>query len=130
MASVLVVDDSRLVRQSLVRALGDLFTVTDCAAAQTAIELIDQTRFDCLILNPLLAVNSGFELLYEIQSHQDLRDLPVVLLTHDRRYCYKHRATLKQIGVVAVWVFVDIDIGRARNYISRLCRRRSSLDIK
>ena len=105
---VLLVDDSRLIRQTLAEFLADDFTVFDCAFGQQAIKVIDNHQPDWLILNPVLAYNSGFELLYEIQSHPDLRGLATIIISHDKGYFDRHRSTLEAVNVQAVLSFVDL----------------------
>jgi DNA-binding response OmpR family regulator len=46
-----------------------------------AIELIDEVNPDVIILDILLESTTGFTLLHELQSHDDLARIPVIAIT-------------------------------------------------
>ena len=106
--AVLIVEESLLLRQQLSRWLGGDCRLFDCNSAQAAIESLDRQPTDWLILNPLLAGNSGFELLYEIQAHPDLRRIKTILLTPGPSHYGRHRGALSHLNIVDVKNWSDI----------------------
>ena len=73
--NILVVDDSKIIRQTIKTFLKSEHIIYTAASAQEAIIVIDCQPVDLIIMNPLLTHNSGIELLYEIHSHADLRHI-------------------------------------------------------
>ena len=112
---VLIVDESPLLRRRLAGWLRGDCQVVDCDSAQAAIEAIDRQPADWLILNPLLAPNSGFELLYEIQAYPDLRRIRTIILTLGPSHYGRHRRALDCLNVVDVKSWADI----SRQYLRR-----------
>lgn len=107
--AVLIVDESRLLRQRLAGWLKRDFRVRACDSAQAAIESLDRRPADWLILNPLLAANSGFELLYEISSHPDLRPTRTLLLTAGPQFYGSSSAALARLNVAATATWAGLN---------------------
>jgi HAMP domain-containing protein/CheY-like chemotaxis protein/signal transduction histidine kinase len=80
--SLLVVEDDKAQRDSIVQLIGAadlrLVTAEDGASALAA---LDNSHFDCMVLDLTLPDISGFELLDKIGSDVRLRDLPIVVYT-------------------------------------------------
>lgn len=123
--SVLVVEESALLRQQLLRWLGGDCRVSGCDSAQAAIETLDRSPADWLILNPLLATNSGFELLYEIQAHPDLRQVRTILLSVGPSHYGHHRSALACLNIVDIKSWADVSRQYFRQKI--LAKRRLRL---
>ena len=102
MKTVVIAEDSYLVRQSVAGWLEGEFSVHVADNAHLALRLIDRHRADYLVLNPLLAGNSGWELLYEVSTWSDLRRLKTVLLSQEADYLRAHRQSLRELNVRAV----------------------------
>jgi CheY-like chemotaxis protein len=80
--SLLVVEDDPAQRDSIVSLIGnnDIHMVTvDNGAA--ALEALQTSHFDCMVLDLTLPDISGFDLLDQIASYERLRDLPIVIYT-------------------------------------------------
>ncbi|MCC2958499.1 response regulator [Massilia sp. IC2-477] len=80
--SLLVVEDDMAQRESIVNLIGnaDIHMVTvDTGAA--AMEALESSHFDCMVLDLTLPDISGFDLLDRIGGNERLRDLPVVIYT-------------------------------------------------
>lgn len=97
MKKIILVEDSFLLRREL-KALLKGFKIYATHDPHQALELLDRHRADWLIINPLLAKNSGLELLYEINTWPDLR-VKVILLTADQSFFQRHWPTLRQLNV-------------------------------
>jgi HAMP domain-containing protein/CheY-like chemotaxis protein/signal transduction histidine kinase len=80
--SLLVVEDDKAVRDSIVHLIGanDLRLVT-ADDGKSALEALESSHFDCMVLDLTLPDISGFDLLDQIGQNQRLRDLPVVIYT-------------------------------------------------
>ncbi|WP_165404019.1 response regulator [Egicoccus halophilus] len=81
-AHLLVVDDEReltqLIRLNLQQAG---FTVRTAADGREALDLLREQRPDLLLLDVMMPSLDGWGVLAELQSHEGLADLPVVMLT-------------------------------------------------
>ena len=105
MKKIILVEDSYLIRRALVTLLTDDFQVHATDNAHRGLELIDQYGADWLLLNPVLAKNSGLELLYEISSWTDLRPIKTILLTQEMEYFLRYKTVLKELNIVHVLPF-------------------------
>jgi DNA-binding response OmpR family regulator len=73
-ASVLVVDDSRLVRRRLVMLLRDLegeVVIAEAGDSREALDALHRTRPDVVILDLNLPGKSGFDVLRDIRQQPD-----------------------------------------------------------
>ncbi len=80
--SLLVVEDDPAQRDAIVSLIGnnDIHMVTvDHGAA--ALEALQSSHFDCMVLDLTLPDISGFDLLDQIGKKPELRDLPIVIYT-------------------------------------------------
>lgn len=66
--SVLIVDDEKIIRDSLRDWLQDGYNVTTCETGEEAIELVKNHDFDVLILDVRLTGKSGLQVLKEIKE--------------------------------------------------------------
>lgn len=100
MRVLLVEDDAWYAdqQQRILREAG--YEVVWAHDAHEAIERIDTTRFDALVVDVLLAHNTVMTLLHELQSSDDTARLPVVVYTAQAGMLTL--ATLAPYGVVAL----------------------------
>lgn len=82
-SSVLVVDDSRMMRLALIRALNALGfnNITEAANGRQAVELIQQQSFDLMLLDMEMPEMNGMEVLTEIRNNTKLSGLPVIVIS-------------------------------------------------
>ena len=80
--SLLVVEDDKAQRDAIVQLIGasDLRLVT-AEDGKTAMEALESSHFDCMVLDLTLPDVSGYELLDRIGQNERLRDLPIVIYT-------------------------------------------------
>jgi DNA-binding NarL/FixJ family response regulator len=80
--NVVLVEDNILMSQHFERLLRKAgYTVATSAHALGAIKLIDQLKPDVIILDMLLTGSTALPLLHELQSHDDLAPIPVVIVS-------------------------------------------------
>lgn len=80
--SILVVDDSVVVRKSLTRKLQARgFSVQEAHNGRSAFDLLKSRRFQAVITDIDMPLMDGVELLQEIRRHPDLQDTPVAVLS-------------------------------------------------
>jgi two-component system chemotaxis response regulator CheY len=80
---VLVVDDSKVMREMVVaclRAVDDL-TFTHAASGLEAIEQLSLRSFDLVVLDLNMPDIHGLEVVQFVRSHTLFRELPIVVLT-------------------------------------------------
>ena len=97
-----MVDDSLIIRRALGSSLQNEHIVYTISSAQAAISMIDSEAIDLIIMNPLLAHNSGMELLYEIHSHTDLRHVMTILIAANPNYFRRYLQSLEKLNVRAI----------------------------
>lgn len=82
MRTILAVDDSRTNLHILGRRLGHLgYMVVLCDNGPEALDLIAARGFDLVLLDLVMPVMSGQDVLNEIRGSRDTADLPVIMLT-------------------------------------------------
>lgn len=80
---VLLVEDDHWLAELEMSVLSDAgYTVHHAPHALAAIDLVDATQPDVIILDVLLGGSTAFALLHELQSYTDTRKVPVVLCTN------------------------------------------------
>lgn len=80
--SILVIDDDPTMRAALVRLLEDEGYQVESAADGTQLEKVFQNNsFDLILLDIGLPWVNGFELTEVIKSHEDLKHIPIVLIS-------------------------------------------------
>jgi CheY-like chemotaxis protein/HAMP domain-containing protein len=79
---LLVVEDNEIERQSIVALLShEDVEITTAGTGAEALEVLRDTRFDCVILDLRLPDISGFELMENIRQNPERRELPIVVCT-------------------------------------------------
>jgi CheY-like chemotaxis protein len=79
---LLVVDDDEHVRTELTELLGgDDVQITAVGTIEGALEALEASAVDCMVLDLRLDEESGFTLLERLHADQALRDLPVIIYT-------------------------------------------------
>lgn len=82
MTRVLIVEDDTWQRQHVSRVLAKHgFQTAESAHALEAIDRIDVFKPDVIVLDIMLPGPNGFVLLHELQSHSDLAQIPIVVMT-------------------------------------------------
>lgn len=100
-APVLLVEDDEWLAQSYSRLLvREGFATVHATHAMAAIDMIDAERPSVIVLDLLLHGTTALALLHELQSHPDLADIPVLLITTIADEV--SASDLKAYGVVAV----------------------------
>jgi HAMP domain-containing protein/CheY-like chemotaxis protein/signal transduction histidine kinase len=80
--SLLVVDDEKMQRDSIVSLIGDSdLRIVAVENGADALEALRTSHFDCMVLDLTLPDISGFDLLDVIGKEPNLRDLPIVIYT-------------------------------------------------
>lgn len=80
--SVLVVDDNRMDRLKISRALntGD-YTVSEASGGLEALEMLQSQDFHLVLLDMLMPEVNGFQVLEQMQSDQRLAKIPVIMVS-------------------------------------------------
>lgn len=79
---VLIVEDETWQADVFVRQLSASYEVTLVTNGYAAINAIDDQIPDVIILDVLLAGSTGFSLIHELKSHDDLATIPIILITN------------------------------------------------
>lgn len=81
--TILIVEDDEWLAEQHARTLEEAgYHASFVTHALAAMDIIDDTRPDVIVLDVLLAGPNAFTLLHELQSHTDLAGIPVILCTN------------------------------------------------
>ena len=79
---ILVVDDNRMNRIKLVRGLEQQDYAIDTAEnGREALEMLRAQSFELVLLDIMMPEVNGFQVLEEMKSNPDLRDIPVIVIS-------------------------------------------------
>jgi CheY-like chemotaxis protein len=80
--SLLVVEDDETQRDAILQLVGDRdIKITAVASGKQALEALQSSHFDCMVLDLTLPDISGFDLMEKIGQDKALRDLPIIIYT-------------------------------------------------
>ena len=80
--SLLVVDDNEMNRDLLTRRLERQgYQVTVAVDGLQALEKLDQADFDLVLLDIMLPVMNGYQVLEHLKADQSLSHIPVIIIT-------------------------------------------------
>jgi DNA-binding response OmpR family regulator len=80
--SLLVVDDNEMNRDMLGRRLQRQgYRVTMAVDGRQALDIMSQQPFDLVLLDIMLPVMNGYEVLEELRASQSLSQIPVIITT-------------------------------------------------
>ena len=80
--SVLVVDDNRMNRLKMARALKTGgYEVSEASGGQEAVEMLRSQVFDLVLLDLLMPELDGFHVLEQMKSDQLLSNIPVIVVS-------------------------------------------------
>ncbi len=79
---VLVIDDEEMIRRILRTYLAKWgFLVTEASDGEEALQEMAKDNFDLLICDILMPRKNGWEVLQEVKSNPQTKDIPVIVLT-------------------------------------------------
>jgi len=78
---ILVVDDEPPLRELVVVTLGDAFVCDEVGDGDAALELLDQTKYDLVMLDVMMPGTNGTDVLRKMRENEALRDVPVVVMS-------------------------------------------------
>jgi CheY-like chemotaxis protein len=82
MAKVLVVDDSEFFRTLFTKALTDAgFEVETAENGRQAVDILLASPAELVLLDLVMPVMTGEEALAEIKKHEEIKNVPVIMLT-------------------------------------------------
>jgi CheY-like chemotaxis protein len=83
--NVLVVDDDPSIRKMMVAALKrDGYKFAEAANGQEALDMMRERRPDVVLLDLMMPILSGWDVLRERESDPRLRDIPVIIVSATR----------------------------------------------
>jgi two-component system alkaline phosphatase synthesis response regulator PhoP len=78
---ILVVDDEPPLRELVIVTLGDAYACDEAADGDAALEQLRTQRYDVVMLDVMMPGRSGIDVLREMRSDDDLREIPVVVMS-------------------------------------------------
>ncbi len=82
-ARVLVVDDSKMIRMGILRALRQLglVQIEEASNGREALSRIDKDNFDLMLLDIEMPEMNGMQVLQEMRANDSIRHLPVIVIS-------------------------------------------------
>lgn len=81
--SILIVEDDKWLAQQYARVLNNAgYDAVVALNALAAIQMIDDSQPDAIVLDVLLTGSTAFALLHELQSYGDTGEIPIILCTN------------------------------------------------
>src|SRR3989339_1226634 len=105
---VLIVEDDTVLANALSLALKDKYTISLATDGKEAEEMIAKDRPDLILLDLLLPIMNGFEVLRSLRANESARNVPVVVLTNFEQETSIEEAM--KMGVKYYIVKANIDI--------------------
>lgn len=85
---------------------------------QTALDGVDHHNPDVIVLEPQLGKHNGIEFLYELRSHEDWLNVPVVLYASNRHVLEPEFAKAwKQLGVKQILYKPETSVAKLKKVI-------------
>ena len=82
MAKILVVEDTANIQKFLQYQLGKLgHEISVASDGAQALAMVEAERPDVVILDVMMPVKNGFEVVLELQSNQSTNSIPVIMLS-------------------------------------------------
>jgi diguanylate cyclase (GGDEF)-like protein len=82
LGNLLIVDDEEMNRDMLSRRLElEGFTVTTAGGGEEALRLVEEQNFDAVLLDIMMPVQNGYEVLAEIRKSHTSLELPILMVT-------------------------------------------------
>ena len=113
---VLAVDDNRMSRLKMARALQNDYQVTQAQGGQEALALLRSQPFHLVLLDIEMPDVDGFEVLRQMKEEPSLRDIPVIVVsgmedTHSIERC---------LGMGAIdYIAKPIDLAQLKARVDR-----------
>jgi CheY-like chemotaxis protein len=97
--NLLVVEDDEQQRASLVELIGggEDVQVTAVGSSEEALEALERTRFDCMVIDLKLPQMGGFELLERLKEDERFSSIPVIVYT-GKELTRREETKLKQFS--------------------------------
>jgi len=82
-ATILLVDDFQIVRKTLKHHLRSMGFVNfeEASDGQMALEVMEETKIDLILLDWNMPVKSGLDFLKDIKANEKFEKIPVIMLT-------------------------------------------------
>lgn len=118
--SIVAVDDSRIVLQTLEGILGDSYDFQGFLKGEKALEYIEMFPPELIILDVEMPEMDGYEVLKEIMKKENLSNIPVIFLTsNNEREDVIKAATYGADDYVLKPVNRDVLIGKMEALLNR-----------
>ena len=116
---VLVAEDDRFLRRASVAALRSAgYTVIEAADGEQAIRAAKAESPDLILLDLLMPIFSGLEVLHAIRAEDGTRDTPVIILSNSSRA--EDIVEGQKLGVIKYLVKADISLQELRDIVKEV----------
>jgi len=108
MSKILLIDDSSVnnfLLESILEDKGHDISATN--DPEEGVEMVKQIMPDLILLDVMMPIMDGFDVLSKIREDQTTKDIPVIMVTADLSFASKKRAT--EIGI-SDYILKPVDI--------------------
>ena len=101
--AILIVDDSRLNRETLADILKDKYNIIEAEDGRSGLEVLEKRKDDIVlvILDIVMPGMDGFAFMEEARTRESIRNIPIVVATTENDY-----QTEKRCLELGVWDFI------------------------
>ena len=101
--AILIVDDSRLNRETLAAILKDKYNIIEAEDGRSGLEVLEKRKDDIVlvILDIVMPGMDGFAFMEEARTRESIRNIPIVVATTENDY-----QTEKRCLELGVWDFI------------------------
>lgn len=114
---VLIVEDDLVLSKALEKSLGERYEVLTAYDGVEAETKIYETKPDLILLDLLLPIKNGFEILRNLRNDGEMKEVPVVILTNFEQDSSIEEGTA--LGVKEYVVKANIDIDEVPGIVAR-----------
>ena len=122
--AILIVDDSRLNRETLAAILKDKYNIIEAEDGRSGLEILEKRKDDIVlvILDIVMPGMDGFAFMEEARTRESIRNIPIVVATTETDY-----QTEKRCLELGVWDFIPKVFRSDRNILAgrgklRICK--------
>ena len=120
-ATILLAEDDRFLRRAMEVALGKRgFNIISAADGQEAIDLLQTTRPDLVLLDLLMPRKTGLDVLKAMRANPETSDLRVLILSNSSKELEMHVA--ESLGISGYWIKANVSLHELGDRVEALLR--------
>jgi CheY-like chemotaxis protein len=122
---ILIADDDSFLRKFYALVLGrEGYTVCVAQDGGEALECAREFRPDVILLDILMPIKDGFDVLRDLKGDQDLRDIPTAMLTNLSQASDREKS--RTLGAVRYFVKAEVKVTEFIESVASLTKKKKT----